>query len=101
MVTFRDKGAAYGYGVYVCTDPKIAACIEAHPDYGSIITKEETEEVVEKVETEYKAVYPDAKRTQEANRILVNEYGYDKEKLKSKEDALKAAEELNISFPNL
>jgi hypothetical protein len=54
-----------------------------------------------KVERVYNKVYADVKRTQEANKILVEEYGFEKEQLKSKADALNAADKLNIHFPNL
>lgn len=101
-VRFHDMGAHRNCGVYVTNDASVAAAIEAHPDYGRYFYLEsgtiESEVVPARV---YDKVYEEVRRTQEANKVLVQEYGIDKEVLKSKEDALHAADKLNIGFPNL
>jgi len=101
-VKFYDKGEPYCYGVYRCNDKDVCKAIEALPDFGNVISilKEEKEEEPAVAKT-YDKVYADVKRTQDANKILVSEYGIDKATLNSKADALNAAEKLNISFPNL
>lgn len=101
-VVFEDTGAPYYYGRYYCTDEKVAKAIEAREEFGNTIhiLEEDTPVETEKPH-EYEAVYDAVKRTQEANKILVAEYGIDKDKLTSKEDALRYAKELNIYFPNL
>lgn len=99
-IEFTAKGRPYHYGYYVCKSDKLAEALKKHPAYGDIF-KEQVEEENEELKKEYKAVYEDVTRTQSANKILVETYGIDKDKLKSKEDALRIAEELLVSFPNL
>lgn len=45
--------------------------------------------------------YPEVTKTQEAKAVLLNEYGYNVEGIRSKAAAHEAAKELGISFPNL
>lgn len=45
--------------------------------------------------------YPNVTKTQEAKEILKNEYNYNTDNIRSKEQAKQAAAELNITFPNL
>lgn len=99
-VHFTDRGRPFSSGYYVCKEEALAEALKKHPEFGHIITiqKKETASVVEK---KYEEVYNEVKRTQEANKILVEKYGVNKETLKGKQDALNAAESLNISFPNL
>ncbi len=103
-IRFRDMGKRINRGVYVTNDSAIATALENHPDFnkyfflesGSIETTESKPQ-----EHIYDKEYPDVHRTQEANKILMNEYGVSKDELNAKEDALRIAEKLNISFPNL
>lgn len=102
VVRFRDMGAHANCGVYVTGDAAVAAAIESHPDYGRYFYLESgTIEEASVPARVYDKVYEEVRRTQEANKVLVQEYGIDKEVLKSKEDALRVADGLNISFPNL
>ena len=99
---FVPRQAPYDNGMLVVADANLANAIRKHPYFGKVITEvgEPTEEHVE-VKHEYAAVYPDVTKTQEAKDILLNVYHQDIEGIRSKAAALKAAEELNISFPNL
>ena len=99
-IEFTAKGRPYLYGYYVCHNDKLAEALKKHPAYGTIFKEQEEEKSVES-KKEYKAVYEEVTRTQAANKILAEEYGINKDRLKSKEDALRIAGELNISFPNL
>jgi hypothetical protein len=100
-ISFTNRGKPFNYGYYVCTNDVLAKALLKHPDYGKIFKAKEEEQAVVEAPREYTKVYEDVKRTQEANKILVEEYGLDKEQLKSKADALAAADKLNIHFPNL
>lgn len=102
-VAFKDRGMFDMYGYYFCTSKKIADVLRQHPSFGDIFFCESTakEQKSPKPAHVYAAVYPDVTRTQEANRVLSEKYGVDKELLKSKADALVQAETLNIAFPNL
>ena len=99
-IEFTAKGRPYLYGYYVCHNDKLADALKKHPKYGEIFEAQEEQKQVES-KKEYKAVYEDVTRTQAANKILVETYGVDKDKLKSKDDALRIADELLVSFPNL
>ena len=99
-IEFTAKGKPYLYGYYVCHNDKLADALKKHPMYGEIFEAQEEQKQVES-KKEYKAVYEDVTRTQAANKILVETYGVDKDKLKSKDDALRIADELLVSFPNL
>jgi len=101
-VEFEDKGKPYCYGVAYVFDEDLADAIEHCDYYGDIITllHDDTPKKEEPAHI-FAAEFPEVKRTQEANKILVNEYGVDKETLNSKEDAKAAALRLNINFPNL
>lgn len=100
-VRFVSKGRPFHYGYFVTADAELIEALKKHPNYGKIFTLKEEDHAEEQPQREYAAVYENVKRTQEANKILVETYEVPKENLKSKEDALKVAEELNISFPNL
>lgn len=101
-IAFRDRSNNDSHGYYLCTSDDVARALRQHPAYGSIITcKQETPAAEPAPAREYAATYTDVKRTQDANKVLVETYGVDKELLKSKADALQQAERLNISFPNL
>ena len=100
-ISFVNRGRPYNFGYYVCTNDKLAAALKHHPEYGKIFYAQEEEQEAVVEERVYNKVYEDVKRTQEANKILVEEYGLEKDQLKSKADALAAADKLNISFPNL
>lgn len=100
-ISFINRGKPYNYGYFNCYDDKLADALKKHPDYNRVfhIKEEEEKPIVEEVE--YDAVYEDIKRTQEANKLLVEKYNVNKESLKSKANALETAKKLNISFPNL
>jgi hypothetical protein len=100
-VRFVSKGRPYHYGYFVTADNELIEALKKHPNYGVLFSLKEEDNVKEAPQREYAAVYENVKRTQEANKILVEEYGLDKEQLKSKADALAAADKLNIHFPNL
>jgi hypothetical protein len=100
-VRFVSKGRPFHYGYFVTSDKELIEALKKHPNYGVLFSLKEEDNVEETPQREYAAVYENVKRTQEANKILVEEYDVPKENLKSKEDALKVADELNISFPNL
>lgn len=101
MISFTPKGAPDFYGYYYTSDEAEIQALREHPYFGSIITLPEEEEEVVEPKKEYKATYEEVKRTQDANKVLIEKYGIAKEQLKSKADAVRIAEELNISFPNL
>jgi len=89
-------------GSFVTTNPELIEAIRKNHQFGKLFNEEKSEEDTEVVEEKkLDRQYPNVTRTQEANKVLVNEYGIDKETLKSKQDALDAAVRLNISFPNL
>lgn len=100
---FVPKGRPYKYGYLYLGDEKEIAALKNHPDFGSIITiaHEDNTPQVEQEVKEYAKVYPDVTKTQEAKQILKDEYDYPIETITSKAAAKAAAEELNISFPNL
>ena len=101
-ISFRDRGLLDSFGYYLCTSDAVACALRHHPAYGDIIIcQDEEHPAAEAPVRVYDAEYPDVRRTQEANRILAEEYGIDKALLKSKADALAKANELNIAFPNL
>ena len=100
-VRFVSKGRPFHYGYFVTADKELIEALKKHPNYGVLFSLKEEDDVEETPQREYVAVYENVKRTQEANKILVEKYNVPKENLKSKEDALKVADELNISFPNL
>jgi hypothetical protein len=100
-ISFTNRGKPYNYGYYVCGNDKLAKALEKHPEYGKYFRLQEEKKVEPKVERVYNKVYEEVKRTQEANKILVDEYGVEKDQLKSKADALSIADKLNIHFPNL
>lgn len=100
-ISFTNRGKPYNYGYYVCSNDRLAEALQKHPDYGKYFRLQDEQKEEPKVERVYNKVYADVKRTQEANKILVEEYGFEKEQLKSKADALNAADKLNIHFPNL
>ena len=89
-------------GHYATNDEDEIKAIESHRAFGKyIFIKEDDKPKAEEPQHIYAAEFPEVKRTQEANKILVNEYGVDKETLTSKDAAKAAAEKLNINFPNL
>ncbi len=103
-VRFRDMGKRINRGVYVTNDLQIANALEQHPDFNKYFFLESG--TIENTNGEpqkhiYDKEYPDVHRTQEANKILIGEYGVSKDELNSKDDALRIAEKLNILFPNL
>lgn len=103
-VRFRDMGKRINRGVYVTNDIAVANALESHPDFDKYFFLESG--TIEDTKSEpqqhiYDKEYPDVHRTQEANKILINEYGVSKDELNSKEEALHIAEKLNILFPNL
>ena len=98
---FVSKGRPFHYGYFVTNDKELIEALKKHPNYGKIFQLQDEEEKEETPKREYAAVYENVKRTQEANKILMENYDISKEKLQSKADALKIADELNISFPNL
>lgn len=101
-ISFRDRGLLDSFGYYICTSDAVASALRKHPAYGDIILCADEDKPAEEAPARvYDAVYPDVRRTQEANTVLQETYGVDKELLKSKADALKKADELNIAFPNL
>ncbi len=101
-ISFTRAGyGQYTYGLFRTADPVLAEALKKHPAYGSIFKLEESDEQQPKEEKQYVAVYPKVEKAQEANKILREQYNYPADKLKSKSAALQAAEELNISFPNL
>lgn len=103
FVSFEPNGYPETHGEYYCYDNEVAEAIKKLPEFGTVITVEGDESVIEpEVEVaQYVAEYPDVKRTQDANKILVNEYGVDRATLSSREEALEAAKLLHINFPNL
>lgn len=100
-IKFEDEGRPYNCSYYNTDNEDIQKGIETHPVFGKSIFlyKEEKEEAQE--ERKFDKVYDSVKRTQDANKILVTEYGVDKDLLSTKSDALAFADKLNISFPNL
>lgn len=102
-ISFVPKGKPWTHGYSNISDPDVIEAIKKHPMFGSVITIEESEkpqeEKAEKVPT---AVFENVKKTQDAKKILKAEpYNIDETKIINKEDALRFADELNISFPNL
>lgn len=101
-IAFRDRSNTDSHGYYLCISDEVARALRKHPSFGSVITCEQEESADRPSPVkEYAATYSDVKRTQEANKVLTETYGVDKELLKSKADALQQAERLNIYFPNL
>lgn len=99
---FTPKGRPYKYGyLYVDTEKEVRA-LKHHPDFGTIITiaEDDTPKIEEPEKTPLK-IYTEVTKTQEAKTILKEEYDYPVEKITSKVAAKAAADELNISFPNL
>lgn len=108
-IQFTPKGTPYMYGYYYCKDDKVFEAIKATPEYKSGMIYPETDpnapQTESKKETtptrEYAATFPGIKRTQEAKKILVEQYHIAAESITKKEDAINAADKLNISFPDL
>ncbi|MBO7234105.1 MAG: hypothetical protein J6V13_03855 [Paludibacteraceae bacterium] len=101
-IRFRDRGSIYKTGIYTTTDSEIATAIRKSDVFGTVVHEEVDRIVVDyKPKVDYVAEYAEVTRTQDANKILVEKYGVDKSTLRSRQDALRKAEELNINFPNL
>lgn len=103
-VRFADTGGGIPFGVFRTADARVAEAIRKHPHFGRSITEQQAppeEDEQPKDERQYAAIYPGVTRTQEANRILSEQYAVSRDTLKSKADALREADRLNISFPNL
>lgn len=100
---FTAKDAPFTYGYLYVYNPREVAALKKHPKYGQVFWIDQEDEVIEVVETPKVQLkeYPDIRKTQDAKEILKNEYNYPTENIRSKVQALEAAKELNISFPNL
>ena len=98
---FTPKGRPYTYGYLYVSDADEVKALCSHPYYGSVISLVGEVKPCEGESVVVKKVYSDVRKTQDARLVLKSEYGYAVEGIRSKEDARRAAAELNISFPNL
>lgn len=100
-IAFEAKGKPYFHGEFITYDEKLANALTHHPQYGEVFSLQGEDKKVEEEKRTYNAVYDEVKKTQEAVQVLMDKYNLKKEGLRSKNDVLQAADELNISFPNL
>lgn len=101
-IRFVPRDKPYSNGLFAVSDPVLVAAIRKHPYFGTVITEqwEASAATVEEPKA-YAATYPDVTKSQEAKDILVSRYNAPADSLTSKAAIRQAAEELNISFPNL
>lgn len=105
MISFRELSEPNCHRCsYTTNSPIIAEALEAHSDFNKFFWLVEGE--IEKEEEApaprvYDKVYDQIHRTQDAKKILEEEYNILRETVKGKADVLAIADELNISFPNL
>ncbi len=101
-IRFVPRDKPYYNGIFAVSDPLLVAAIRRHPHFGTVITEqvEPSDTPTEEPKT-YAAAYPEVTKSQDAKDILVSKYHAAADSLKSKEAIRQAAEELNISFPNL
>lgn len=101
-IRFVPRDKPYNNGILATGDTSLIAAIRKHPYYGTILTelKEDIPTPTEKPKV-YAATYPDVTKSQDAKDILVSHYNATADSLTSKAAIRQAAEELNISFPNL
>lgn len=103
-IRFVSRDKPYNNGMFAVSDTKLVRAIRKHPYFGNVIT-ELHEETAAPATSEnkkaYVATFPDVTKSQEAKEILVSKYNVSAETLTNKAAVKNAAEELNISFPNL
>ena len=99
--SFTPKGRPYSYGYLYVHNPHEVSALKKHPYFGSIITIEEGDVAEDKADLVVKREYLWVTKTQDAKKVLKEEYHYDVETIRSKEQARAIADELNVSFPNL
>ncbi len=103
-IQFVPRDKPYNNGIFAVSDTALVSAIRKHPYFGNVIT-ELHEETAAPATSEnkkaYVATFPDVTKSQEAKEILVSKYNVSAETLTNKAAVKNAAEELNISFPNL
>lgn len=103
-IQFVPRDKPYNNGIFAVSDAVLVNAIRKHPYFGDIITElseDTTAPAVLEEKKAYVAGYPGVTKSQEAKEILVNQYHVGEETLTNKAAIKKAAEDLNISFPNL
>lgn len=101
-IRFIPRDKPYSNGIFAVSDKSLIAAIRKHPYFGTVITEqyEPAAATIEEPKT-YTATYPEVTKSQEAKDILVSKYNAAADTLTNKAAIRNAAEELNISFPNL
>lgn len=103
-IKFTPREKPYNnVGVYATRDTDVINALRKHPYFGSFITEQvdETPAEVQAEKKEFAASYAYVTKSQEAKEILVSKHGADASTLTNKAAIKKAAEDLNIDFPNL
>ncbi len=101
-IRFVPRDKPYYNGIFATSDKPLVAAIRKHPYFGSVITEQVDDIIIPQEEPKvYAAVYTDITKSQDAKDILVSKYNARADSLTSKAAIRQAAEELNISFPNL
>lgn len=101
-VKFSARTKSDAYGLYSTNNNAVVAALKKHPDFGKGFELVEPKKApAAKAKAKPKAIYEDVKTTQQAQKVLAEQYGVNPDDVATKEDAKRFAKELNISFPNL
>lgn len=102
-VKFSARTKSDAYGLYSTNNNAVVAALKKHPDFGKgfELVASATKAPAAKAQAKPKAIYEDVKNTQQAQKVLAEQYGVNPDSVATKEDAKRFAKELNISFPNL
>lgn len=102
-IKFIPRDKPYSNGLFAVSEQDVVNAIRRHPYFGNVITEmvEEGSTPVEIKKKEFSATYPEITKSQDAKEILVNKYKVNNDILINKATIKKAADELNIDFPNL
>ena len=102
FVKFRDMGQYLNRGVFSTNDPDLAKALESSPRFNECFFLDGGKiEVIEETKPrKYDYTYQ-VKRTQDAIRILVECHNIEQGTIKTRQEVLEKADELNIAFPNL
>lgn len=102
FVKFRDMGQYLNRGVFSTNDPDLAKALESSPRFNECFFLDggKIEVIEEPKPRKYDYTYQ-VKRTQDAIRILVECHNIEQGTIKTRQEVLEKADELNIAFPNL
>lgn len=103
-VRFTDMGTTSKEGVFSTNNEALADAMQKSNQCGRLYylaSDDKKEDEKKPTRQEPIATYPDAKRVQDAVKILVEEYSIEEDSITNKSDVKRIAASLNIAFPNL